>query len=412
MSNEYTLEQVLEAALDYFSGDTLASDVWANKYALKNKGKFLELTPKDTVNRVVNELYRIENKFNNPLTKEEIEKSVNDFKYFIPGGSVLFGIGNNYQMSSLGNCFFVDNGADSYGGIFNLDETLVQLMKRRGGVGVTLEHLRPSLSYVNNAAQSSTGAVSFMDRFSNSTREVAQDGRRGALMISLDVNHPDIKKFIMAKDDLTKITGANISVKINDEFIKASEENQDYILRWPITSDVSNITEQLVYNKIYEREDGSYIMKVKAKEIWDLLIKQAHKNAEPGILFWDTIVKESPADCYSKDGFTTMGCNPCLTGDTLIETSQGQKSIKELCDNFDKLKNELTILSYNERTQDLEYKQLDDAYLTKRNSNVIELLLEDNTKIKLTPDHRVYTKNRGWINAAKLTSEDILISIE
>jgi ribonucleoside-diphosphate reductase alpha chain len=311
MSIEYTVEQLTEAALAYFSGDTLASDVWAKKYALKNNGKWEETNPSETIDRMINEFVRMENNFPNPLTKEIINNHLEFFKHFIPGGSILFGLGNPYQISSLGNCFFIDNGADSYGGIFNIDESLVQLMKRRGGVGITLENLRPSQSKVNNAAQTSTGAVSFMERFSGSTHEVAQDGRRGALMIAMHVNHPDIKYFITKKDEKDKVNDANISVKITDEFMHAVESDSDYILKWPVEDKSPVFLEQLLYNKLYKRDDGSYIMKVKAKEIWDLIVKQAHKNAEPGVLFWDNIIKESPADCYSSDGFKTLGTNPC-----------------------------------------------------------------------------------------------------
>ena len=311
MNIEYTEKQLLEAGLSYFNGDSLASDVWAKKYALKVNGKWLEGHPTETIQRMIEEFSRMENNYPNPLPKETIQKYLEHYNYFIPGGSIQFGLGNKKQISSLGNCFFIDNGADSYGGIFNIDESMVQLMKRRGGVGITLEALRPSNSRVNNAAQTSTGAVSFMERYSKSTREVAQDGRRGALMISMAVAHPDIKEFILAKDDLTKITGANVSVKVTNEFMNAVETDEDYILRWPVTPKQPEISEQLIYNKLYIRDDGSYIIKVKAKEIWEMIIKQAHKNAEPGVLFWDNILNESPADCYASDGFETKGTNPC-----------------------------------------------------------------------------------------------------
>lgn len=311
MNTEYTETQLIDAGLSYFDGDSLASDVWAKKYALKVNGKWEEGHPTETIARMIREFVRMENNYQNPLSEEKIKEHLEHFKHFIPGGSILFGLGNKHQISSLGNCFFIDNGADSYGGIFNIDESMVQLMKRRGGVGITLENLRPSQATVNNAAQTSTGAVSFMDRYSHSTREVAQDGRRGALMISMHINHPDIKQFIVKKDDLTKVTGANVSVKITDEFMKAVEEDADYILRWPVQEIQPLITDQLIFNKLYKRDDGSYMMKTKAKEIWEMIIKQAHKNAEPGILFWDNIIKESPADCYSSDGFKTLGTNPC-----------------------------------------------------------------------------------------------------
>jgi ribonucleoside-diphosphate reductase alpha chain len=311
MSLEYTEKQLQEASMSYFHGDSLAFDVWAKKYALKNNGKWVEGHPTETISRIIDEFVRKEKDFPNPLSKETIQYHLENFKHFIPGGSILFGLGNPFQISSLGNCFFIHNRADSYGGIFNIDESLVQLMKRRGGVGVTLEDLRPALAKVNNAAQTSTGAISFAERFSHSTREVAQDGRRGALLISMHINHPDIPRFIIMKDDLTKVTGANISVKITDEFMHAVEANEDFIFRWPVKDKQPVFLEQIVYNKLYKRDDGSYIMKVRAKEIWDLIIKQAHKNAEPGVLFWDNTLKESPADCYKEFGFETLGTNPC-----------------------------------------------------------------------------------------------------
>jgi ribonucleoside-diphosphate reductase alpha chain len=310
-NNYYRVDELSKESLEYFEGDSLASSVWINKYALKENGKYKEQTPKDTLNRITDEIHRMELTFPHPLEKTEIHNHLDNFKNFIFGGSILFGLGNPYQISSLGNCFFIDNGADSYGAIFNIDETMAQLMKRRGGVGVTIENLRPGGSLVNNSAQSSTGAVSFMDRYSATTREVAQDGRRGALMLSNHINHPDSPEFIVKKDDLTKVTGANVSLKVTDEFMKAAEADQDYILHWPTTGKQPQITEQIPYNQLYKREDGTYVKRVKAKEVWDSLIHQAWKNAEPGVLFWDNIIKESPADCYADQGFTTLGTNPC-----------------------------------------------------------------------------------------------------
>jgi ribonucleoside-diphosphate reductase alpha chain len=318
----YREHELRDEGLKYFKGDILATNVWINKYALKNKdGYYEELTPNDTIQRVAKEIYREELKHSNPLSYEEIYNTLDKFQYFIFGGSILFGIGNNNAVSSLGNCFFIDNGSDSYGGIFNIDESMVQLMKRRGGVGITIEHLRPSTSAVNNSARSSTGAVSFMNRFSNSTREVAQDGRRGALMITMHINHPDITDFVIAKDDLTKITGANISVKVTDEFMRAVENDEDYILSWPTTSKQLKIEEQLPYNKLVkvdkEVPDSDciktplYVKRVKAKDLWNIIVKQAHKSAEPGVLFWDSVIKESPADEYKDLGFETKGTNPC-----------------------------------------------------------------------------------------------------
>lgn len=313
MLERYTEDQLKIAGLHYFKGDQLACNVWIKKYALKlkNENYYLELTPDDTIQRIAKEIHRIEKKYPNPLSYEEIYESLKNFRSFIFGGSIQFGLGNTDQISSLGNCFFIDNGSDSYGGIFNIDESLVQLMKRRGGVGITMEHLRPATASVNNAAQSSTGATSFMDRYSHSTREVAQDGRRGALMITMHINHPDIMDFIMKKDDLTKVTGANVSVKVTDEFMTAVERDEDYLLRWPVESVQPKMDEKLTYNKLHRMEDGSYVRRVKAKEIWNSIVKQAHKNAEPGVLFWDNVIKESPADMYADQGFKTLGTNPC-----------------------------------------------------------------------------------------------------
>ena len=312
MNEIYSEAQLREKGLIYFNEDILACNVWINKYALKTKrGDYKELTPDDTIRRLVKEIERIENKYPNPLSHRKIYEALKNFKNFIFGGSILFGLGNNEQITSLGNCFFIDNGSDSYGGIFNMEESMVQLMKRRGGVGITIEHLRPETSLVNNAAQTSTGAVSFMERFSRGTREVAQDGRRGALMISMIISHPDILDFIMKKEDLTKVTGANVSVKVTDEFMKAVELNDDYYLAWPIQEKQPEIREQTPYNSLHILEDGTHIRRIKARELWNTIIKQAHKNGEPGILFWDTMIKESPADMYSDLGFKTLGTNPC-----------------------------------------------------------------------------------------------------
>lgn len=312
MGKIYSEAQLRDQGLIYFDGDILATNVWINKYALKTKrGEYKELTPDDTIRRIAKEIERAELKHPNPLSHRKIYEALKNFKYFIFGGSILFGLGNEDTVSSLGNCFFIDNGSDSYGGIFNTEESMVQLMKRRGGVGITLEHLRPGTSIVNNAAQTSTGAVSFMDRFSNGTREVAQDGRRGALMISMHVDHPDIMEFIMKKDDLTKVTGANVSVKVTDKFMEAVERDEDYYLAWPIQDNKPGIKESLPYNSLHVLEDGTHVRRVRAKEIWDQIVKQAHKNAEPGVLFWDNVIKESPADVYADFGFVTKGTNPC-----------------------------------------------------------------------------------------------------
>lgn len=285
----YKYKEVYKETLNYFNYDHLATKVWIDKYCLKDRDdNLLELTPDDTIIRLAKELARIEQKYPNPLSYEEIYKRLKEFKRIILGGSIIFGVGNNYSFSSLGNCFVIGNNFDSYGGIMQTDEEQVQLMKRRGGVGHDLSHIRPRGSHVSNSAKSSTGVVSFMERYSNSTREVSQDGRRGALILSLNINHPDIEEFITSKDDLTKITGANISIKINDDFMKAVELDAFYPLEFG------------------ENPDGFIF--IKAKKLWDKIIHQAWKNGEPGILYWSSIMKESPADCY--DDFKTISTNP------------------------------------------------------------------------------------------------------
>lgn len=391
MVERYTEDQLRQSGLQYFKGDILATNVWIKKYALKSKTEnyYLELSPDETIKRLAKEIHRIEQKYPNPLSYEEIYESIKNFKSFIFGGSIQFGLGNVDQISSLGNCFFIDNGSDSYGGIFNTDESLVQLMKRRGGVGITLEHLRPATATVNNAAQSSTGATSFMDRFSNSTREVAQDGRRGALMITMHINHPDILDFIMKKDDLTKVTGANVSVKVTDEFMNAVEKDEDYLLRWPVESSQPRMLEKFTYNKLHRTEDGSYVRRVKAREIWNTIVKQAHKNAEPGVLFWDNVIKESPADMYSNLGFKTLGTNPCIAGDTLIAVADGRNavSISELSE----IGKDVPVYCTNPMTGRTEIKWGRNPRKTGIKKEVWKLKLDDNSELIATPDHQIFT---------------------
>ena len=285
----FSEEDVRIAALSYFKGDSLGASVWMTKYALKDEDKFLEKTPEDSINRYVTEFNRIERKYPNPMSRDRILELMKDYKYFIPAGSPMYGLGNNSELVALSNCYVVGNTDDSYSGIMDIDESLVQIMKRRGGVGIDISHLRPRGSLTKNAAKTTTGAVSFMERFSNTTREVAQEGRRGALMITIDITHPDIKEFITVKDDLKKVTGANISIKITDAFMKAVEKDNSYMLQF----------------------DGHILGVVRAKEIWNLIITQAWKSAEPGVLFWDTIINNSPSDCYSQEGFKTVSVNPC-----------------------------------------------------------------------------------------------------
>ena len=293
----YSYDEAFGTSLEYFKGDELAARVWVNKYSMKDSyGHIYEKSPEDMHWRIAREIARIENKYENPIPAEEIFGLLDHFKYIIPAGSPMTGIGNNYQIASLSNCFVIglDGQADSYGGIIRIDEEQVQLMKRRGGVGHDLSHIRPKGSPVKNSALTSTGLVPFMERYSNSTREVAQDGRRGALMLSVSIKHPDAEAFIDAKMTEGKVTGANVSVKIDDEFMNAAIENKPYVQQYPIDS-----TDPMVSKEI------------SAQELWHKIVHNAWKSAEPGVLFWDTILRESVPDCYADLGFRTVSTNPC-----------------------------------------------------------------------------------------------------
>ncbi len=293
----YSQEEAINASLKYFNGDDLAARVWVNKYALKDSfGNIFELTPDDMHRRLAKEIARIETKYPNPLTEDEIYSVLQGFKYIVPQGGPMTGIGNNYQVGSLSNCFVVgnDGDSDSYGGIMKIDQEQVQLMKRRGGVGHDLSHIRPKGSPVKNSALTSTGIVPFMERYSNSTREVAQDGRRGALMLSVSIKHPDSESFIDAKMEQGKVTGANVSVKLKDDFMQAVEAGTPYTQQYPIDS-----------------EKPAYQKQVDARKLWGKIVKNAWRSAEPGILFWDTIIKESVPDCYADLGYRTVSTNPC-----------------------------------------------------------------------------------------------------
>ena len=296
-SKNYAFEEAFEEALKYFAGDELAARVWVNKYSMKDSfGNIYEKSPEDMHWRIANEIARIEKKYKNPMSAREIFDLLDHFKYIIPAGSPMTGIGNNYQVASLSNCFVIglDGDADSYGAIMRIDEEQVQLMKRRGGVGHDLSHIRPKGSPVNNSALTSTGLVPFMERYSNSTREVAQDGRRGALMLSVSIKHPDSEAFIDAKMTEGKVTGANVSVKIDDAFMEAATSDKPYVQQFPADGD-----EPLVKREI------------SAKALWGKIVHNAWKSAEPGVLFWDTITRESIPDCYADLGFRTVSTNPC-----------------------------------------------------------------------------------------------------
>jgi len=293
----YTFDEAYQATLAYFNGDELAAKVWVNKYAMKDSfGNIYEQTPTDMHWRIAREIARIEQRYANPMSAEEIFGLMDHFRYIIPQGSPMTGIGNNYQIASLSNCFVIgmDGNADSYGAIIRIDEEQVQLMKRRGGVGHDLSHIRPKGSPVKNSALTSTGLVPFMERYSNSTREVAQDGRRGALMLTVSIKHPDSEAFIDAKMTEGKITGANVSVKMDDEFMQAAVNGEKYIQKYPIDS-----------------SEPLYTKEINAADLWHKIIHNAWKSAEPGVLFWDTILRESIPDCYADLGFRTVSTNPC-----------------------------------------------------------------------------------------------------
>ena len=293
----YSFDEAYQASLEYFAGDELAARVWVNKYAMKDSfGNIYEKSPEDMHWRIAREVARIERKYPNPMSAGEVFALLDHFRYIIPAGSPMTGIGNNYQVASLSNCFVIglDGDADSYGGIMRIDEEQVQLMKRRGGVGHDLSQLRPKGSPVNNSALTSTGLVPFMERYSNSTREVAQDGRRGALMLSVSIKHPDSEAFIDAKMTEGKVTGANVSVKLDDEFMQAAIDGKPYVQQFPIDSDAPIVKKE-----------------ISASKLWEKIVHNAWKSAEPGVLFWDTILRESIPDCYADLGFRTVSTNPC-----------------------------------------------------------------------------------------------------
>src|SRR4030042_6804314 len=290
-------DEALKSTLEYFKGDELAATVWVSKYALKDSfGNLFEKNPDDMHRRIAKEIHRIEKRYPNPLPEDIIFELLKDFKYIVPQGGPMTGIGNIYQIASLSNCFVIGNEgpSDSYGAILKIDQEQVQLMKRRGGVGHDLSYIRPQGSPVLHCALTSTGVVPFMERFSNSTREVAQDGRRGALMLSISIKHPDSGKFIDAKLESGKVPGATVSVKLTDDFMKAITEGKPYIQKYPV-----------------DAAEPAYKKETDARQLWQKIIHNAWLSAEPGILFWDTIINESVADCYEDFGYKTVSTNPC-----------------------------------------------------------------------------------------------------
>jgi ribonucleotide reductase alpha subunit len=389
----YTREEVFNSSLDYFKGDELAANVWINKYALKDShGNVYELNPREMHMRLAKEISRIEHKFGSPkLTEDTLFQLFDKFKYIVPQGSPMAGIGNTLQYVSLSNCFVIgtSGSSDSYGSILKIDQEQVQLMKRRGGVGHDLSHIRPKSSPVENSALTSTGVVPFMERYSNSTREVAQDGRRGALMLSISMRHPDAEAFIDAKMDGTKVTGANVSVRIPDDFMEALISKEIYLQKYPVDSNTP------IYTKT-----------VDPNTIWNKIIHNAWKSAEPGVLFWDKIINESLPDRYADLGYKTLSTNPCVIGSTLIATADGRNAVS-----IEKLAEEgldIPVYSTNIESGRTEIKIGRNPRKTGIKSEVWKLKLDDGSELISTPNHKILTKDLKYVELKDL-SEGISI---
>jgi len=388
----FSEEDVLATAVQYFGGDELAASVWTSKYALRNQsGALLEMSPDEMHRRIAKEFARIESKYLNGMSEDEIFDLLKEFKYIVPQGSPMSGIGNPHQMQSLANCFVIPSPQDSIGAIARTDEEEAQIMKRRGGVGFDISNIRPRGVTTANAARTTDGIGVFMEKFSNTCRGIAQGGRRGALMLTIDCRHPEIETFINIKRDLTKVTGANVSVKVTDDFMRAVESDSEFILQWPVNVPLA---------------DAKVTKTVKAKEIWNQMMDAAHTSAEPGILFWDTITRESPSDAYSSVGFASVSTNPCVTGDTLVVTLEGIKTVKELSDSNKKFEVE----SYNHKTGEIIKTQAT-AFKTKENAEILKLKLKNGQQLRLTADHQVYTDS-GWKKAGELTKADKVLALK
>ena len=383
----YKYDEVFDICKKYFNGDELATTVLINKYLLRDKdGNLLENHPDQMFERLSNEFFRIEQKYESSLTKEEIQEAFKGFRYIIPQGSPLFGIGNNNQLTSLANCFVIDSPEDSYGGIIQKDEELAQIMKRRGGVGIDLSSLRPKDVPINNAAKTSDGIVSFMERYSNTTKEVAQGGRRGALLISLSSEHVSLPEFIDAKRDLKKITGANISVKWSDKFLDAADKDKEYTLKFPIN------TETPVNTK-----------KIKAKEVWNRFVENAWMNGEPGCLFWDKITKHSLSDCYDKH--KTLSTNPCITGDTLVYVADGRGNVK-----IKTLANEgkdVPVFCFD-KNDNVKIRLMRNPRVTGYNQPIYKITLDDGCVLRVTQKHKFKLTNGQYQETQYLKPGDSL----
>lgn len=384
--NKYTLEEVKKATLEYFNGDELATNVWIEKYCLKdNEDNLLEKTPEDTLKRLTKEFDRIEkNKFKVPLTYDEIYNLLDGFKYLILAGSPMFGIGNKYQIVSLSNCFVVETPFDSYSSILKSDAQFANICKRRGGVGICLDNLRPAGSKTNNAARTSTGIIPFMERFSNTILECGQAGRRGASIQLISVHHPQILDFIKAKDNETKITGSNISVKLTDEFMKAVENNTDYELRFPV-----------------DGPNKKVISKISARMVWNEIIHHAWLRAEPGLLFWDNVHKYTPGDCY--DRYKSVAANPCcfsIDQDIYVPTSNGLKEIKTITNN--------DLIYINETG---EYVKTT-GYFEQGIADIYRVTFSNGTYLDITNNHKLCTVKEKRIGSKIEYVEGELIELK
>lgn len=383
----YNREQVIEESKKYFNGDELAATVFADKYALRNiEGDYLELTPDDMHKRLSKEFARIEKKYPNPLSEKEIYEMIKGFQHVVPQGSPMAAIGNEHQIQSTSNCFVIDSPVDSYGGICKTDQELVQLAKRRSGIGFNISNIRPKGSITKNAAKTTDGIAVFMERFSNSCREVAQSGRRGALLLALDIRHPEIETFINIKKDKTKVTGANISIILTDEFMNAVKNNSEYEQKWPIDSDSPKISKM-----------------VNAKDIWDKIINSAWQSAEPGLLFWGNVEKNTPSDLY-KD-FKAIATNPCTTGETLVYVADGRGlvTIKDLAEE----EKDVDVFCYDNDNK-LTIRTMRNPRITGYNQKILKITFEDGNSIRVTENHKFMLKSGEYVEAKDLKTYDQL----
>jgi ribonucleotide reductase alpha subunit len=388
----YSYSQVFEASIAYFEGDEFAAKVFVDKYALQTpQGEYLELTPTDMHHRLAKEFARIEAKYPNPISEDVIFSLLDHFTYIVPQGSPMSAIGNPYQLQSLSNCFVVQGvhsyKLDSYGGIMLADQEIAQIMKRRGGVGLDISGIRPKDTITNNAAKTTDGIAVFMERYSNTCREVAQNGRRGALMITISVNHPEILTFIKIKRDKNKVTGANISIRFNDEFMNAVKNDQEYTLRFPVDVPV---------------EKARVTKVVKAKDIWEEVINSAWASAEPGLLFWDTVKKNTPSDIYHEFGHNSICTNPCFSGDTLIAVADGRNAvpIKQLAEDG----KDVPVYSVDKKTGEVSIKMGRHPRITGYNKKLVRIILDDGSHFDVTPDHKCLLRDGTEVLAKDLQS--------